>query len=1373
MNNSDTAPELKLPVKGEREYLAEVDQHPVLSDPRRSDALVQAIEFEFEQESSFGQYEQLKKTVTGEKWWIRSGNDELRSKVEAQPNKSQLKAMALTNRLIVSWSNELRESDRELLHKTAWLELKDSALRVKAADNQSVEFRILPHHLINPLMAWFIDEVYENLEQNIRVQLKSQISDDDEYREQIYLLMFLGKLLGKFDEDKAGEYIHFFRPFIRRDSPNYLKRIVERESSQGSVDSLHMVEERTSRLKGFWHSFFVQAWMAKARLQYDGKGALTQSDQKIGSSKLDQDERSADSVSAAQRSAETTYYRIGHEAYHPNRATQHYIAQELRLERVALQNQRQVRTEMDQILCLYCPDHQKLIDSKGHAVGEWSTFRQKIPLLFDTAAKFGAPLLRKRLSLAERDSTLALFAHELLSVVQREQDITALFGPDILQLQPLEQICIVLFTALSIDSKRQNARMAVELCSRSLVPLLSQTQLCVEIADQSIEQHPQTPIESIDWSSYRKRVMNAKQKLQHAITREDGFLGSESGDLQDFYKQVDGWEAQWKAIVPSFDRVSSRFGDAFDIIILLVYFFSNFVFGVGVNGIFFDLVGAREINIPITAFLFAIVAVINIVSHLYSTKEVLPRANIEKISRNISNIELAKYYQLSSELTTAIQNFQKKDQTKKYEKFFGPLFFIVAFALLTPVQLNSVLSDELDTQAGQFVSVGREFHSFVPDQVSTEALRSVPWSYRGDISQEGAVPGSATAVGYQSDTWIGAYDRNFSSPSMQELVNTEFVDDLSQITYQPTDGEIMYGLVGTGTTIYPMDGFQIVRVFQIGGSAPQIGSAGELHFDAKNLPEKVVLVARELQPSESEESGRVLEYAEMVGPQYAPWADWETKYQRSLQLNATLSGDLKLQSLHLAMINEADELVRMWQDNRINEDQLRDRYSQLGKRYLLQYVHYIQSTRMYSLLFSGTDIPGTTVLEDVSLDENKAFYCSVAAMSVRDFMQSIDIAVLLKPGSTLFAKDGHLYSRIGHMTALVLFPNTEMVNVDTTPGTPNPGEDLSSLENPQIPDGIYEQLQYPDEKMNKLVRLVVGATGILSLGGTAEIIRRRRRWSKMSLHEKIEHQLPRENADTVVQTAQKTVQMLLLLSTQKDSEQFGNFHGSKLAAFEILSQDALRWLSTPNGTGNENQKINLDALKIVRTEKSQELDRQKQEMRKEHAKLLAESQWYAQQIGLAKKGKPSAMSMDMARERLRHTESLLRQTEHGLELTEQAYDRTLFIQGLETVIASLKTIQKERLRELKKQQQDARDEHAQLMDESQWLSEQITFYEENPENQTDLESAKERLQQCEMLLRRTEYNLEAIESEYNQVIDVKVTHLRRVLNEILKFVRAN
>lgn len=1017
----------------------------------------------------------------------------------------------------------------------------ESALGYLVTDEINLEnsqsLQILSPKSINAITLWYAQHAYLNLEKTL-----TELSDQSDGEQKIRSLAILGFLLGYLDDSHQGS--HHNQTLLRRYVNGELPRVIRERLSK--KDDGPENSPRLGQLKRYWHEVFVQRWVASARLEYDGMGMLTIPDRAIASQTLESDTRSSETRSGAVSQARDVYARTN-DFVSGQSVIQDYDRNQARLVLQEQRSRRKLHHFTDELIHAYNPDHKYLVDEHGRAVGHWRALQEKTAHIFEVFVRTGSKLVNPETTKTEEQHLLSQIVAALVQVLEsgnehHRLDVTQMFGTDFPGLAPVEQCSLIIFSCLSLSSRSQKPEKAVYLISHKLQHILNRHS---DFTDEELL------VQEADWhfslDEQQDNVRSSRKRLAE-LNPEGGIISSQSEELEE---EIDARHQFLVALERVLKEKRTNTIGIINLVVLLLVVMPGFatnLLGGNPFSIVFSSIGL--INIPI-AF-----------NYLRSRKA------YKKTKDDLRELKL-----LGEEVEAEVEKITTK-HTKRLNRI--KMMFVTALlasALFLPslgLGLKLVAPDGIDSIPWLAFMNNEDLGTFqIPDQLNQDGLRSLEHQLRGTIYHlpENFSGYYGEPIGYQAGSWLRPGGGEYSDSETTPFTSVQFVNELNAQTHEADANELVYEIEHIGNIVYPLDGYEIVKVYQVGGPQPEIGTSGNLYYHGER-PERLLLVTRARTSHALSQNGEVRRIDGVSGVIYVPWNGWEEKYQRALELNQQLAEDPALQTLHSQMLNEANTLVLAFNAGQLNNEQMLHSYSDLATRYSILFAQYVNTNRVYSLLYEEPNLEGSfSILRGIASQPNAGYYCSVGNISFQDFMLSIDIHVLSKPGAGVRNYDGELLSRIGHLNSAVLLPNGEMLFTDMTPYRPNPGEDLSALN--EIPPD--KNKANPLETVAKIGGALVIASGTYVVG--KEIHRRRKR----AFESRIDGFLPEDEleADQVLKALEHVLLYILEVSNEeKASNLIGNsFHPDRQALLLSLASDAISMISSERVNNQTNSAM--------------------------------------------------------------------------------------------------------------------------------------------------------------------------------------------------------
>lgn len=1083
---------------------------------------------------------------------------------------------------------------------------------------------------INPVTAWYVETAFSNIDATIK---QLQHLEGETKSKIILALATLGLLYGKLDKDNpyAKYYQAVLSPYLPTNTPHILKEYIP------SIEKIYLDTPRLQALKGYWHKAFVVKWMASARLGHDEKGSLSISDRQLAARQLPPDGRSTET--GAVRQAQAVYAKSDSLEQREG-VIQDYVRETRKVEQAELKARKQLQQYTNNLLKAYNPEHVAFLDNKDVPVRQWAFYRQKVGKIFEIFVKNAYQITRKDCTPVLIEQTLATTASLLRNTIETGREnyqlnLQELFGQDFLSISPIEQISLIVFTALTLASSRDKPENAVYLISYKLQQLLSSHH-----DNDPAEQPPVVKNPEFDPESYTEVIQSARTKL-YSFVSEDGVLSADDpevrAELEERMTLLKGLEKLINGSrLEEFLTNNSGEINAFALILSL----SMFGLGSTVYGFITGEDNAAILHSTCSLGLGLFGTGLN---SLLTYSRLPRRAGLKELRSKIKDVEI-----LGDNFAEEINNLQQKKKLKESQvKLWITAILLVLFLISFNIRLYADLSSEEDRQETTVFGTGQGLvdTSIVPESVNPESLRSLEHRYEGRLLHLPYyfLEESGEVIGYQSESWLRINGSPYIDNERQAFTNIEYINSIDELNYEPLANQLVYQKGRIGRIIHPLDGYRIVKVFQVGGSQPEMGGTGELYYlDPNQQPNELVLVLERLpDPTINDLSGHILSYENMQGVEYDSWNDWPNKRAQALITNAELINDPDLQQLHSDMILEADALYQQLANGEINEPQIRKDWSELATRSASEFAQYVNTHRYYSLRFNSNGVTGPhATLHSVAQDPKQGYYCMVGNKAFQAFMEGIGVAVLTKPGVHIRNYDHELVSRIGHMNSAVLLPNGEILFTDMTPARPMPGEDLSALQEVPPPPSRKEEIL---QRVGILAGLVA-ATGVVYVG-QKEL---RRRLKKRKFEEKVEGDLPEDSDEQlrVLGSIEHVLMYVIEVANEERWQKFSasGFYKTKEELYRALAFDITHLVTSDNVVSHsvpdlsfwidklrksrkveyeetellpkEEKKSAIEGLKLIRRYIVEAVKIKKDELLLEKIRLIDEENLLKQQAGL-------------------------------------------------------------------------------------------------------------------------------------------------------------
>ncbi len=1039
-------------------------------------------------------------------------------------------------------------------------ELLEDLIRGSVKENNT-SIAIISDLSINPITAWYIDTAYTDLEETLRGLSQVHSANPARKKKIVDSLALLGIFFGKLDKDNphARYYQELLAPHLSDTVPQLVKEYIPLQ------DSANLTSPRLRNLQGYWQQAFILKWVAAARVENDGMGALSAADRARASAKLPTDNRAADTHTGAKKNAAYLEARLGSAVSASGVVTEH--AQEThKLRQAEIAAQLQLQEYTHQLILAYNPSHKGLVDEAGRAIGKWAYFKQKNPKFFEIFVRFAHPLAKRGRPPGDIETTIAQTAVTLRAALKHgkgdfELSETELFGTDFPNLSPLEQTSLIIFTALTLVESRDRPNLAVNLISNTLQRLLANHTDKVPNSKPPFEKAPH-----FDLAKYEKAATEAKTTKVRELKPEGGVVTVVDPLITSKLAQLYALSKDIQALTefnPSrgVEIVKTVTGSISNLLML----YAGFMTGV-LSYQFFDSESSEPYqSIKLIVSIFATVA-------YFGFREVLGGGKFSSIRGHGRKAVRAETKLIEILGENFIEAIHKVSELRESKQRLSRAVLIAMMLTVFSLGFGSKAVNELDLfgeEPESSFGIGNEGQvgaPRIPESINPESLRAIEPRYEGQILQ---LPEDFTGnldgiVGYQPTRWQTLNGSLYRSDHVLPFRNTEIVSNLEERDYQPQPQELIYqlGYLNGNLPIYPWEGYVITRIIQVGGAQPVQGNMGEISYASGDaLPTDIIVISEKISDAINLDSqGHVQFYPGVFpGSEYDPWNDWESKKEVSLTVNYQLEGDHDLQQLHLQMILDADQLFQSYQNGNIDHDTLRGMWSNLATRYAISFAEYVDTHRYYSLQFdpSGENSGLFGTLESVADAPEEGYYCTVGNLTFQQFMEGIDINVITQSGVHLHNFDGDLYSKIGHMDSRMPLPNGQVLDTDMTPSRPMPGEDLSVLNEP---------FQLGSARKREVLKKILNTLGVALAGATLYVGSKeiKKKLRKKTFEEKLTGTLPKDENEAagILRALEHIVVYVTDTADQKSWEKFapaggGHPYKDRAGLYEALASDAL------------------------------------------------------------------------------------------------------------------------------------------------------------------------------------------------------------------------
>lgn len=1005
---------------------------------------------------------------------------------------------------------------------------------------------IARQHLFSPLLCSYINYLFES-----RLFITENTIN-------YHWLIFVGYLLGHFDptnprvrENKAY-FTHYLKDLDFSMHPWILQILKIHEHDYADEMQQERGIERPSgleKLKQFWRKYFVNAWVAQVISENQGKTHLSTYDLNIARNNLSTTQPVAQSMEHAQKLDKSRLVAqgdTGSQYLTDFEAGVHHQGVQLN------QNKKKLQKEIVAVFASYGIKIPDIFKKQGILPTDWHRLVQKSGLIFNcvrrhASAIFSAVKQEKFTGMEPSGINTAELIERLWSEIQdileegsadgtEDSTITKrLFGSEFQTITSFEKLMLLLYVLLTLTQGSKNkpfseARlMTIQLISEALNGLLSGHE---EINREETVQIDMSVVK-IDLGSSDQQGLY--QKAQDRLLNLDPSLGIVSNETKEAQEIITRIYETMSRVLPIFYQIPENKNQS-------LYEFTNFYHSMQDAGI---ILATLIINvwlkesfvtnkqIPALFYLLSVVTTyyFGLTAHLQVYKlrsGIMTRADFLRISpmriENEKLVEKADHYREEYErslfkwmwlmfmvyvISFGLISLTDSDFVNNFGEALAQIADDLFPGLQVPDFLSSLSSYELSAITGQ-----PELPP-LPEFMDTESLARQKHSAIGRVFQ---MPSDSV---YYSFAWFRNDNRLFNQ-TQEHMSNfsghISQVPDIDEKTHLPGPGELVYEINNPGSHIYPPEEFKFTHIYLVGTQTPRVDQFGTLIFfeDANGengFPKKLLVVAERITPDPVDFAPPELshlpiyDYGYQLNPTSTIYENWQEIRVGAIILNDGLSGDTELQVAHAQMFSELEHLITYLNDSddfdiAQKKNFFQDIASQIITKYVFWLQNYIWSSRVYSLQFPLSKVlamrdenPLFKTLRAITEDQH-GFHCQLAQEVLRDFFGSVGVDVLTRFGARAKDYQGILGFRITHTNGIVILPNGKTLTLDLTPKTPNPGEDLSSLDDftPDVGE-LLRQLQDPNT-LDLLRPWLIGGSAAVVVGGV--YYRNRKRKGKHS-----------------------------------------------------------------------------------------------------------------------------------------------------------------------------------------------------------------------------------------------------------------------------------
>ncbi len=252
----------------------------------------------------------------------------------------------------------------------------------------------------------------------------------------------------------------------------------------------------------------------------------------------------------------------------------------------------------------------------------------------------------------------------------------------------------------------------------------------------------------------------------------------------------------------------------------------------------------------------------------------------------------------------------------------------------------------------------------------------------------------------------------------------------SELKLQSLPSDRLVYVSGRIDLVTPLEGYEVKNIYVPTDVSAMSDASGAVYL-SQGIDAAFIELAP--LPASKQSSGRVREYPDVVGVGYDLPKNWK---ERALSVNATLTGDPELQSIHSSLIQSLEE-------NPNNSDEI-----------ILKHLNilgaYVDKSKKYSLktIPNQAGFTKSNTLTFLANNRNTPYYCSVAAFATSGFLESIGVENHVRVNVPVVREGQSIVEKgITHADLVVVLPlSGRSLLVDMTPSSSATDADRRALE---------------------------------------------------------------------------------------------------------------------------------------------------------------------------------------------------------------------------------------------------------------------------------------------------------------------------------------
>lgn len=252
----------------------------------------------------------------------------------------------------------------------------------------------------------------------------------------------------------------------------------------------------------------------------------------------------------------------------------------------------------------------------------------------------------------------------------------------------------------------------------------------------------------------------------------------------------------------------------------------------------------------------------------------------------------------------------------------------------------------------------------------------------------------------------------------------------SELKLQSLPNDRLVYVSGRIDLVTPLEGYEVKNIYVPTNVSAMSDASGAVYL-SQGIDAAFIELAP--LPASKQSLGRVREYPDVVGVGYDLPKNWK---ERALSVNAMLTGDPELQSIHSSLIQSLEE-------NPNNSDEI-----------ILKHLNilgaYVDKNKKYSLktIPNQAGFTKSNTLTFLANNRNTPYYCSVAAFATSGFLESIGVENHVRVNVPVVREGQSIVEKgITHADLVVVLPlSGRSLLVDMTPSSSATDADRRALE---------------------------------------------------------------------------------------------------------------------------------------------------------------------------------------------------------------------------------------------------------------------------------------------------------------------------------------